>query len=270
MVGKSIIFISLFLYVHHFAVVAEAHKFTANYKKCGTADNAIVLTGDTIRLSAGDIIKLADIKTPEFWPRNNPYKSWPYAQTSKKALQKLLSQKKVSLYCDKQQSNFLGEKIRHLVLEESPSLWVQEYMIQYGHAFLFPGSKSTATIKQLYLSEDQAKRNKLGLWGIGAYKVESALNTDKIRPGWFQIVRGKVYAAKKVKNKTYLNFEENWREDFTIEISGKILSTMKNQGLDTQNFAGKTIEVRGWVEWAGGPKIILSSPNRLRIISLAN
>ncbi len=270
MVGKFIIFISLFLYVHHFAVVAEAYKLTADYKKCGTADNAIVLTGDTIHLPTEGIIKLADIKSPEFWPQDSPYKSWPYAQASKKALQKLLSQEKVSLYCGKQQSNFLGEKIRHLVLEENTSLWVQEYLVKHGHAFLFPDSKSPTTIKQLYLNEDQAKHDKAGLWGISTYKVTAAMNTDEIRPGWFQIVRGKVHAAKKVRNKTYLNFEENWREDFTIEISGKILRTMKKQGLDPLAFAGKTIEVRGWVEWAGGPKIILSSPNRLRIISLAN
>ena len=53
----------------------------------------------------------------------------------------------------------------------------------------------------------------------------------------------------------YLNFDKDWRKDFTVLIERKDGDAFKAAGIDPKALAGKKLRVRGWIEWRNGPMI---------------
>ncbi|UTW59209.1 thermonuclease family protein [Kordiimonas sp. SCSIO 12603] len=231
--------------------------------KCGNAVIAEATSGDKVRLSSGEDIQLADIKAPEYWQAPSQYKSWPYAAISKDILHEMVSGKAANFYCGNKHMNFQGTKVAHIFIENNT--WLQQKLLSEGTVFFYPGALSKPAVKSLYTQEKIARESGKGIWEKGVYGPKAALDTD-LKSGWFHIVRGTVISAKKVRQTIYLNFEENWREDFTIEIPAKTARAMKKAGLNPLDMEHKSVEVRGIIEWGGGPKIILTSPNRLRLL----
>jgi len=229
------------------------------FKRCGEVIAAKALSGDTFFAEDGQKITLADIKAPELWPKEAPYSSWPYAYTARDVLELLIKGKRLTLYCDNNAKTLTGNPRAQALLPDAS--WVQEHMIRAGHAFFFRKHIGKFPSDLLLKAEADARTEKAGLWRTGAYAVKPAHAPDDIRIGWFQFVEGRVVSAKKVRNKIYLNFGDDWAKDFTVEIP---LSFVRRMAVDPLTLTGKSVSVRGWVEWAGGPKIILESPHNLR------
>lgn len=237
-----------------------------NYKRCGSGEVTAVLSGDTIVLANDLIVKLADIKAPEYWGPDMPYKSWPYGSATKAALNTLILGEIVTLRCDKKTHNALGQLVAHIEL--SDGIWLQKVLIETGQGFFYPTTRNVKVSQHLQANERKARREKLGLWENHIYQITAATGTE-LKPGWFQIVQGKVVSAAKVRKNIYLNFGKNWREDFTIQFDAQIAKQLRKQGIDPISLEGKNIEVRGWVEWSGGPKIILTHPNQIQVLTVS-
>jgi hypothetical protein len=69
-----------------------------------------------------------------------------------------------------------------------------------------------------------------------------------------------------VKSRGYLNFGADWKHDFTATIAPEDMKTFRAAGVDPQGYAGKTIRVRGIVEWHNGPEIEIASPDDIEIV----
>lgn len=255
----------LFLFALLTSVPTHADFDTAalGLKQCGTGQVKQALSGDKIELISGAHIKLADIKAPEHWEQPSQYKSWPYGFYARNQLDALVKGRKITLHCYKKSVNFLGVTVAHIILEDND--WLQAELLSQGIAFLYPEAQSSTAVHSLYAIEDAAQRSGKGIWAKDTYTPKSALDTD-FRSGWFQIIAGTVISAKQVRKTIYLNFGDNWREDFTIEIPKRVFTAMKKAGLNPLDLENKPVEVRGIIEWGGGPKIILTSPNRLRLL----
>lgn len=253
------------LLVAQSALPAEFSPKDFGLKACGSATVADVPSGDRLYLQNGDTLQLADIKAPELWDKTSAYKSWPYAYDSRAYLTSIALGKKVSLYCYRQKRTFEGHLNAHVLIENAGTnaLWLQSHLTENGAAFFYPGSYAKPALRSLYNKEENAKTAQHGLWQIKSYMPKAADSSD-IKTGWFQIITGKVLSTKKVKQRIYLNFGDDWRTDFTVEIPNKIETGMQKAGIDTLSLETQTIEVRGWVEWGGGPKIILTSAGNLR------
>ncbi|MEQ9608241.1 MAG: thermonuclease family protein, partial [Kiloniellaceae bacterium] len=63
--------------------------------------------------------------------------------------------------------------------------------------------------------------------------------------------------------KTYLNFAEDWREDFTISLDRRAERLFTEQGLDLGDYAGKRVRVRGWLKVRNGPMIEVTHPEQI-------
>ena len=235
-------------------------------KVCGQELAVSAVSGDTLVLSSGEKVLLADIKAPEYWPDNKPYKSWPYSYQSKDALHALTAGQTLSLYCGKKPTNIYGEKVAHIYLENGD--WLQQSLLKDGHAFYYPTNQFTSLHDDLKHSEKHARQNHKGLWSYDSYQLISA-DSQNIKTGWFQFVKGTIASATAVRKTTYLNFGENWRTDFTIQLDAKLSKQLKQRSVQVEALQGKEVEVRGWVEWSGGPKIILSHLDQLEILSVS-
>jgi endonuclease YncB( thermonuclease family) len=237
--------------------------FPAGLKTCGSGQVATVLSGDRVRLIDGQIILLADIKAPEYWPPGAPYKSWPYGSQSKAALKAALSDQTFSLFCASRKPNAFGDKVAHI--KTAAGQWLQRTLLAAGHAYFYPHDQRPVAPDALYRAEAEARAKTLGLWARSEYQILQA-SSSKLRPGWFQIITGVVLSEKRTRGGIYLNFGTDWATDFTVQIPKRLYRQFGLSAKQLPGFEGKTIEVRGWVEWAGGPKIILDDAAQILVL----
>lgn len=244
------------------STIATADNIPEGLKACDTATVNEVIDGETLRTNDGRIIKLASIKAPEIWGDDASYTSWPHAQQSKAYLHNITKGKSIDLYCESERTNFRGEFIAHAVLPSGD--WLQKDLLLAGAAYVFPRRTHIAGLDALYRAEDIARNQSKGLWAYNAQSITTA--TGEIRTGWFQIISGKIISANDVRKTIFLNFGDDWRKDFTVEISPEANRIFKRNNIDLLTWAGRNIEVRGWITWKGGPHIMLEGPGQIRLI----
>ncbi len=68
-----------------------------------------------------------------------------------------------------------------------------------------------------------------------------------------------------VRTGVYLNFEENWREDFTVFIPKRDLRRFGGKEHELGLLEGRIIRVRGWLKLRNGPMIDVSHPEQIEI-----
>jgi micrococcal nuclease len=81
------------------------------------------------------------------------------------------------------------------------------------------------------------------------------------------VVEGRIRKVATVRKTTYLNFGDNWRDDFTITLTSRSRRMFEKTGLSLADLAGKRIRIRGWVKSRNGPMITATHPEQLEILS---
>jgi len=230
---------------------------------CGTVTAQGAIGGARFTTTAGQVVKLALVKAPELWKKGDPYKSWPHAEAARDALVALTNGQAISLFCEGAKTNREGELVAHALLADGR--WLQHELVESGNVFVFPRPTRRRGLEALYRAEDAARAEGRGLWAYDNLKAVDALGKD-VRTGWFQIVRGKVVAANQVGPTLYLNFGQDWRTDFTVEIPGSAMRHFEKAKLDPLTLEGRLVEVRGWIDFKGGPRLLLQGPGQLRLL----
>ncbi len=70
-----------------------------------------------------------------------------------------------------------------------------------------------------------------------------------------------------IKNTIYLNFGDNWRTDFTIEIPSNAKRRFSKAGLDPLQWGNTRVRVRGWIDSYNGPIVKVEHPEAIQILS---
>ena len=236
--------------------------FPGKAKACGSGRATKILSGDRLLLKNGQTVSLAEIKAPEFWSPGAPYKSWPHSWQAKAALEAAAINSQLNLFCYRKQKNALGDLVAHI--RTGTGTWLQYELVSNGHAYFMPHHHQPVLAAQLHGAEAEARTKKRGLWAIDGLSAVQA-TSEQLHPGWFQIVTGKILSEKRRKNGVYLNFGDDWSRDFTIEIPKRLYRQFNAKSDGTLGLEGQYVEVRGWVEWAGGPKIILEYASQLTV-----
>lgn len=219
---------------------------------------AEVLTAKTLRLEDGTVIRLAALQAPNR-ARNDKERDDPLGQEAFDTLKKLAEGKEVTL-------KTIGKPDRHgrtvaQVFVEGKS--VQESMLEAGMGWTYTFNDSRKLATPFLAAEAKAEAAKRGIWAQGEYAV---LEADKAEghDGEFRLVQGvpKLVAIKKGK-RSYINFGEDWKTDFTLVIEPANLRKFKEEWL--QSLVGKEIRVRGWLFTSGGAAIELTHPEQLEV-----
>jgi len=239
---------------------------TTLLKPCGETVAGDAIGGARFNSAEGQIIKNALVKAPELWEPGANYASWPHAAEAKKALQEKVAGKTVTLYCEGQRTNRLGELVAHVIMPDGG--WLALELVREGHVFVFPGATRKQGLETLYTAEEEARAAKLGLWQFRNLTPVEA-EGGQVKVGWFQIVRGTVKDVGSVRGTTFLNFGDDWRTDFTIEIPPLVLRQFSQLGKDPELFRGRMIEGRGWIDSKAGPRLLLQGPGQVRLLDAA-
>jgi micrococcal nuclease len=101
-----------------------------------------------------------------------------------------------------------------------------------------------------------------------AYHVVDATRPEALRPRvqTFQIVEGKVAVVGRTSGWTFLNFGDDWKQDFTAAIAAKHAKAFAESDVALDGLEGRRIRVRGWIERWNGPAIKVTHPEQIEVL----
>lgn len=153
-----------------------------------------------------------------------------------------------SLQYGKTKINRHGNHLAHVYKGKE---WLQGELLKKGLALAYPSVDNDLYIKEMYEVESSARKAGLGIWNLPEFVVVNAdMKSELLKNrGSFRIVEGRVFEVKEKSDKIYINFERDWKTDFTVMIRKE----NKKKFSDLESLAGKAVMVRGWLESYNGP-----------------
>jgi micrococcal nuclease len=140
---------------------------------------------------------------------------------------------------------------------------LQAALLEAGAARVFPQTDDGAILDGYFAAEDAARAEGRGIWSLPAYAIRDA--RDEGRAFGFQIYRGDVRSTGENRGRVYLNFGADFRTDVTATLSKGAFRRWRRK-VPLESYAGKTVELRGLVDWINGPSIEIRHERQLRLL----
>jgi endonuclease YncB( thermonuclease family) len=229
--------------------------------------------GETLILEDGRAVRPAGILGPKR-ARGGPASE--ARGEMEKALSDLTLGKKVALRLGERKRDRYGRLLAQIMVTgDTETIWLQERLIAEGMARVISFPENRLCTAELLAKEEDARQARKGLWKSGFFAIRSAEGEDLLSrlAQSYEIVEGEVRSVADIKGKTYVNFGENWRKDFTAFISpqtAKLFDAAPAAGpmasFDAAALKGKRIRVRGWLKNFNGPSITVTHPEQIEIL----
>ena len=228
-----------------------------------------VTDGDTVVLDNDMAVRLIGIQAPKLPLGRQGYPTWPLAEEAKQALEDIALGQNVVLRYGTQRMDRHGRQLAHMFVGED-EVWAQRAMLEQGLARVYSFYDNRLCLDELLKSEGQARADRVGIWdGVEFYAIRRADRPAALlgRVDSYEIVEGRIMSAARVRNRVYLNFGSNWREDFTVIIERNGLGIFEREGIDPLQLEDALVRVRGWVENRDGPRIEVTHPEQIELLA---
>ena len=223
-----------------------------------------VTDGDTLVLENGERVRLLGINAPELYPQAEEG-----AETARQRLQQLVKGKRVALRFSRRQRDRHGRLLAHIC--RADGVWLQRSLLTKGWVWVYTlGDNAPHYAEALLAYEQQARAVGRGLWRLPAYqRGRFIITAEEARQhiGRFRLVEGKVVAVTKHRDTVYVNFGDDWRQDFTIRIKAKALKRFQADGVEPTTWAAAYLRVRGWIKGLNGALIDASHAQQIEHLS---
>jgi endonuclease YncB( thermonuclease family) len=230
---------------------------------------AEVRDGETLALADGTIVRLINAKAPVAPLAARSDRPWSFVAEAKQALTELASGAEIELRYGGAKADRHGRTLAQVyVVKGGERLWLQGELVSKGLARVYSFPDNHACVDDLLAREADARVKGAGLWGTFAYRVLDAGNVERLGrlTRSYQLVEGVVAEVGESGGRLYLNFDKDWRKDFTILMERKDGEAFKAAGIDPKALAGKKLRVRGWVEWRNGPMIHATHAEQIELL----
>lgn len=155
------------------------------------------------------------------------------------------------------------------VYRERDGLWIQKQLVSVGLTFTVPAPELGESARALLMSENRARMDQRGLWR-DSQMVKQADSVGRDDRGTFRIVEGIIQRVTRREKGIYLDFGENWRNDFSVLLPPTAGRRLERSGVVPEHLRGQNVRVRGWVHRQAGHLITLTEPEFLEILSSAD
>ena len=222
----------------------------SSLQKTGKATVVDVITPYTIQLDSGKIINLSGIHYPDY-DLETP---GDFSLTAYQILKDLLPGQQVEVWQTQDKNwgrkNRLGHEYAHIQIIKK-DIWAQGILLSLGLAHVRTKQRNPEMAEQMYALENLARSEKSGIWQTG----QAIISPDEAHKhiGEFAVIEGRIKAASLNKNRLYLNFGSNWREDFTVSVAPENMRNFTENGLDPMKWNNKHVQVRGYIRSYNGP-----------------
>ncbi|MBU2540451.1 MAG: thermonuclease family protein [Candidatus Omnitrophica bacterium] len=233
------------------------------FQKQINAKVAEVIDGDTIELADGRLVRYIGIDTPELSERIGEdwiEKNEPFAQSAKLLNEELVKAKTVRLEFDRERTDKYGRLLAYCFVDNT---FVNEIILEQGFALLYLIAPNIKYSEILVAAQGKARDNNRGLW-----QEELFLRAEEAHRfiGNIATVEGEVLDVVKSRKVIYLNFDRDYRTDFTVVIFQGDLSTFLAAGISPERYKGRVIRVFGKIKEYNGPEIVVGHPSQIEII----
>ena len=134
-----------------------------------------------------------------------------------------------------------------------------------GMARVYSFSDNRSLVAEMLAIEREVRAARRGIWAHPYYQVRDHSETPRYTDS-FQLVEGRIHTVASIRGWTYVNFEEDWRHDFTISVRRGNLKEFLRAGLDPATLKGRRVRVRGWIRWFNGPAIESTHPEQIELL----
>jgi len=194
-----------------------------------------VYDGDTVVLEDGRKIRLLGINTPEVQHKDKMAEAG--GEDAKAWLVNKLQHARVRLEFDVEKTDKYGRTLAHLFTEKKEHINLS--LAKAGLATISIYPPNLLYVNELLAAENKAEQDQLGIWQRPEYAAIPVGNLTKAgHPGWSRLV-GKVITIRNTPKSIYLVFSSL----FEARIERKWQSLFP----DVNDYLGKTVEVRGWL-----------------------
>ena len=228
-----------------------------------------IVDGDTVTLDTGLEVRLIGSLAPTRPSDIDARHPWPLAKEAEGLLTTLTRGKPVRLFYGGRRRDRHDRALAHVfVLKDSGRTWLQGALVDAGLARAYSYPDNRACMGDLLEREARARGAGKGLWQDREYMQRQALDIARLSNDLhrYQIVEGRVHAAGEVRGRLYLNFEANWRRDFTASIGRKALAGMIRDGFNPASLKGRHVRIRGWIERRNGPLIAVTHREQIEVV----
>lgn len=229
----------------------------------GTGAVREVVDGDTLVLADGREIRLVGIQAPKLPLGRSNFPTWPLAAEAKAELEKLALGKTLALSFGGAREDRHGRVLAHL--HDESGLWLQGELLRRGFARVYSFPDNVARVPEMLALEDEARRQRRGIWALAWYRVRPVTETPK-SIGRFELVEGRVLKVAKANGRTYLNFGMDYRSDFTVTIPAAARRAFTARGPTPESLEGRLVRVRGWIKSLNGPMIEATHPEQVEVL----
>ena len=223
-----------------------------------------VIDGSTVLLEDGETVRLAGIETPKHTSRDAASGMEPLAEKARQALVDLVQGRRVGLATGNVPRDRYGRLRGHLMRSDDGT-WIQGALLAAGLARVHSLVDDRAAVAEMLTIEHRARSARLGIWSLPRYRVRDVSEADDGLHS-FQLVEGRVKAAAVVRGRGYLNFGDDWREDFTVSIGPRDRRRFEAEGIAVEGYEGRLVRVRGWVDSFNGPMIEATHPEQIEVL----
>lgn len=147
--------------------------------------------------------------------------------------------------------------------------WLQEQLVARGFGVWSGAPGYPPALRQrLVQAEKAAEIENLGIWRH--FKIVNANRPARqYWNGQFIIAKGIVREVYRGGSATYLNFGEDWRNDFTVAISSRSRKKFGQGDWKIEDLKNRSVIVRGLVRFYNGPYLELDFPEQLEVSDTA-
>ena len=229
----------------------------------GAAKAIEIVDGDTLLLDNGVEVRLVGIQAPKL-PLGRPgFKAWPLAEEAKRELARLTLGKTLTLAYGGRRMDRHGRALAHLYDRDGD--WIQGRMLGLGLARVYSFADNRALVPAMLTLEAEARAAGRGIWADPFYAPRTPEQAAR-HVGGFELVEGRVRDVAIVRGRAYLNFGDDWREDFTITLAPAVRRRFEAEGFAPEDYRGREVRVRGWLKSFNGPMIDVSHPEQIEVI----
>jgi len=261
---RRLILLAVLVVAPAHALADDAVRLPAGLKPGGSAVAVEIVDGDTLVLDNGKQVRLVGLQAPKLPLGRKGFRKWPLADEAKAALAQLALHRRLTLSYGGREVDRHGRLLAHLADAET-GRWIQGTMLALGMARVYTFKDNRSLIPAMLALERNARAAKRGIWGHSYYAIRTADEVGR-DIGSFQVVEGRVFAVAERKSTTFLNFDPNWHEDFTIVVRGRDSRAFREAGMDLKALEGQRVRVRGWVKSWNGPAVEATHPEQIERI----
>ena len=223
-----------------------------------------VIDAGTVLLDDGETVRLAGVEAAGLPLGDAASPDAQLATDARQALAALVQGRRVGLAPGGARRDRHGRLRAHLVRTDDGA-WIQGALLARGLARVHSLVDDRLAVDEMLAIERRARAARLGIWSQPRYRVRAASDAGAgLRS--FQLVEGRVRAAAMVRGRGYLNFGSDWREDFTVSIGPRDRRRFEEAGIAVEDYEGRLVRVRGWVESFNGPMIEATHPEQIEVL----